>query len=229
MKNNIFVKSLLISFSIHLSGIFLFSIFLPVPQKRSRPIEVIFYNKLETKKKGIEENLIVKKVEENIGKEKVSNINELKSENISTKDIVGEEKKEATSANLSLDIEKFEFKINLPALDTTEQNITEEKKSTGEKRTEGPIIEGPVGKRKIIYKEKIEYPLWAQKKGIEGEVKIKFWVNPEGKISDTEIFISSGFPEIDLYAEENFKKWIFEPAMSDKDVWGIITFIFKLK
>jgi len=230
MKNNIFIKSLLISFLIHLFGISFFSIFLPVPPKRNRPIEVLIYNKLETKKKDIEENLIVKKVEENIGKEKVSNINELKSENISTRDIIGEEKKEATSTNLNLDIEKFEFKINFHPLDTPkEQNITEEKKSTGEKGTEGPIIEGPVGTRKIIYKEKIEYPLWAQKKGVEGKVKIKFWVNPEGKISDTEIFISSGFPEIDLYAEENFKKWIFEPATTDKDVWGIITFIFKLK
>jgi TonB family protein len=229
MKNNIFIKSLLISFLIHLFGISFFSIFLPVPPKRNRPIEVLIYNKLETKKKDIEENLIVKKVEENIGKEKVSNINELKSENISTRDIIGEEKKEATSTSLNLDIEKFEFKINFHPLDTIEQNITEEKKSTGGKGTEGPIIEGPVGTRKIIYKEKIEYPLWAQKKGVEGKVKIKFWVNPEGKISDTEIFISSGFPEIDLYAEENFKKWIFEPATTDKDVWGIITFIFKLK
>jgi len=221
MKNNLFIKSLLISFSIHLSGIFLFSIFLPLPPKKEKPIEVIIYNKLETRKKEIKKNLIVKKIEKNIGKEKITPLNEVESEKLSLKDIIGEEKEHKTKANLDLDIEKYEFKIELPP-----PEIFEEKK---EETGENPVIEGPVGKRKIIYKEKIEYPLWAQKKGVEGKVKIKFWVNPEGKIFDTEVYTSSGFPEIDFYAEENFKKWIFEPAITDKDVWGIITFIFKLK
>ncbi len=220
-KNNVFIKSLLLSFSIHLFGISFISIFLPPPPKKIKPIEVLIYNNFETKSMDIGKNLIVKKIEKDLGKEKITIFNEAKSENIAPEISIGEEKKFEVQAKLELDIEKYEFKINLPPSSTYEEQKGKEDETL--------IIEGPIGKRKIIYKEKIEYPLWAQKKGIEGKVKIKFWVNPEGRISETEIFMSSGFPEIDLYAEENFKRWIFEPAITDKDVWGIITFIFKLK
>jgi len=221
MKNNIFIKSLLISFSIHLFGVSLFSIFLPPLPKKNKPIEVLIYNNLGTKSKDIEKNLIVKKIEKDLGKEKITTLNKAKSENIAPEITIGEERKYEVQAKLDLDIEKYEFKINLPPSSTSEEQKRKEDETL--------IIDGPIGERKIIYKEKIEYPLWAQKKGIEGKVKIKFWVNPEGKIFSTEIYTSSGFPEIDFYAEENFQKWLFEPIITDKEVWGIITFIFKLK
>jgi len=229
MGKNIFVKSLLISFFIHLCGTFLFSIFLPGLPKRNKPIEVFLYNKLETKKMDVEEKLLIKKIEKNIGEKKITSLNEARSKNISKKNVIGEDREDKAKTNLDLDIEKYQSKTQLanppssPIYETLTDQVIEGQS------VENAIIEGPVGKRKIIYKEKIEYPLWAQKMGIEGKVKIKFWVNPEGKISDTEIYTSSGFLEIDLYAEENFKKWMFEPTAIDEDVWGIITIVFKLR
>ena len=162
---------------------------------------------------------VSKKIEENIGALKVKTEEEVPLIKITSKEIIGE-KEYITPVKLNLDIEKTDFEINslsVPVLNFSEDITSEE------------LIEGPAGTRKIIYKEKIDYPLWAQEKGIEGKVKIKFWVNPEGKIYNTEILLSSGYPEIDFYAERKFKKWLFEPVSSEKDVWGIITLIFKLK
>jgi len=216
MREKIFLKAILISFFIHIFGISLFSIFLPLPLKRRKPLEVSLY---PFQSKKISQNInISKKIKENIGNQKVPFIENIPPIKISTKDIIGE-KGYVSKVNFKLNIEEVKFEPSLPVVNFSEiqQEFREE------------LIEGPAGKRKIIYKEKIEYPLWAQKKGMEGKVKIKFWVSPEGKIYNTEIFSSSGYPEIDLYAEENFKKWVFEKVESEKNVWGIITITFKLR
>lgn len=217
-RNNIFFKALILSFLIHIIGISLFSIFLPLPMKKKKPIELFFYPTSGTKNFSSKDRLILKEIKKDIGEEKISPIKELSSINISKEDIIGE-KEYLSQVKVQLDIEKSDFVINIPSIPilNIEENI-------GEK-----LIEGPAGKRKLIYKEKIEYPLWAEEKGIEGKVKIKFWVNPEGRIFDSEIYISSGNPELDFYAEENFKKWLFEPINRNENVWGIITIIFKLK
>ncbi len=217
-KNIIFFRAIFISLFIHILGISLFSIFLPLPLKQRKPIEIIFYPAIETKKISENINLISRKIKENIGTEKTLIQQNIPPINISTEDIIGE-KEYLSKTDVRIDIVDVRFEPTLPFLPFSK--IQEGFKDE--------FIEGPAGKRKIIYKEKIEYPLWAQKKGIEGKIKIKFWVSPEGKIFNTEIFSSSGYPEIDLYAEENFKKWVFESADTDKNVWGIITIVFKLK
>ncbi|HOM25935.1 MAG TPA: energy transducer TonB [bacterium] len=222
--NSIFLKAIFISFSIHILGLSLFSIVLPGPLKKIKPIEVVIYPSLETRQIRENINFVSKKIEENIGSQKIKTEEEVPSmniKNITSKDIVGE-KEYITPVKLDLDVEKAEYKISslslpVPVLNLPQNNPSED------------LIEGPAGSRKIIYREKIDYPLWAQQKGIEGKVKIKFWVNPEGKIFNTEISLSSGNPEIDFYAERKFKKWLFESVESEKDVWGIITLVFKLK
>ena len=87
-------------------------------------------------------------------------------------------------------------------------------------------IEGPIGERTLVHRETLEYPDWMQKKGIGGDVTIKFWVDPSGKIAITNLITSSGSSELDMYAQQVFKKWLFEPAATDKQTWGIITFHF---
>jgi len=102
-----------------------------------------------------------------------------------------------------------------------------------EKKKETGISEeiiGPGGKRELVYRETVLYPEWAQKKGIEGNIRIKFWVEPDGRINETELLISSGYPELDIIAEETFRKWLFEPVVKkNKKVWGVIIFRFRLK
>lgn len=217
--NHVLMKAFLISLFIHILGLSFFSIVLPLPFKKNKPIEIIINPSLETKQIKEKPNLVSKKIEENIGMQKVKLEKDVSSINISSKEIISE-KEYITPVKVDLDIEKTEFEItsiSFPVFNFPQEHSSAE------------LIEGPAGSRKIMYKEKIDYPLWAQQRGIEGKVKIKFWVNPEGKVFNTEISSSSGNPDIDFYAEKKFKNWLFEPVKSEKDVWGIITLIFKLK
>ena len=144
---------------------------------------------------------------------------------------------------VKLSAEKFTgFSENLPVIQISprfefpEFNVqfpTISEFQTPEQLASGSImsmdIEGPGGDRQVIYREVIKYPLWAQQQGMEGNIKIKFWVDSEGRITSTTIKGSSGFPELDIYAEESFRKWLFNPVKTDKEVWGLITFRFRLK
>ncbi|MCS7181435.1 MAG: energy transducer TonB [bacterium] len=217
--NSIFLKALLISFFIHIIGLSLFSIMVPLPLKKKNIIEVLILPSFQIDKSTPKNRFVLKKIEESIGTQKIEPLKELPIRNIVSEEFRGGEEI-ISKTKIDLDIEKEEIEpemVEQPILSIPMEKISDE------------IIEGPIGTRKIIYKEKIEYPLWAQKKGIEGKIKIKFWVTPDGKVYNSEIFLSSGYPEIDIFAESKFKKWLFEPIKTDKEVWGIITFNFKLK
>lgn len=233
-QNHTLLKSFFLSFLIHIIGISLFSIIFPIPVKKRFFVETILLPKVEGKKIEQKEKIVSKKIEKKEISEKIAVFKEFPSEKISDKQIYGISTAEKIPVKELLSMAEYipervkrienpeisDFEIKFPSIEFSEKispEISEEK------------IEGPAGKRKIIYKEKIEYPLWAQKKGIEGKVKIKFWVDPDGKIVNTEIQFSSGEIKLDLYAEENFRKWLFEPVQTDKNVWGIITLNFKLK
>ncbi|MCM8772677.1 MAG: energy transducer TonB [Candidatus Omnitrophica bacterium] len=215
MKRKLFLKAIFFSFLLHITGISLFSILLPLPLKKRKMLEVFLYTN-EGVKKEYPKKTVLKEIKENLGTEKVESKKVIFPLNISTRDLIGE-KEYVSKVDFKIDFEEINFNIVLPDLSEFKENLEEE------------LIEGPAGERKIIYKEKIEYPIWAQKKGMEGKVRIKFWINPDGKIIETEIISSSGFPEIDIYAEGKFRKWIFNTVKSNKNVWGIITFNFKLK
>ena len=43
---------------------------------------------------------------------------------------------------------------------------------------------GPAASRSVLYSEFPPYPEWAQKKGIESKVKLKFWVEPDGTVGE---------------------------------------------
>jgi TonB family protein len=81
----------------------------------------------------------------------------------------------------------------------------------------------------LVYREPLKYPEWAQKRAIEGNIRIKFWVEPNGRVAETELLISSGYPELDVFVEEVFRKWLFEPAEENKKVWGEIVFRLRLR
>ena len=59
-------------------------------------------------------------------------------------------------------------------------------------------------------------------------IRIKFWVNKEGKIIETNILVSSGFPALDIFVKDALIKWLFKPIDENEPVWGIITFKFRL-
>lgn len=219
MEKNLLSKTLLLSFFIHIIGISIFSIIFPLPSKKYKPVEVTFYPP-SYRKDEISKKIVVKKIEEKKGNIQIKEETKVDITRVLKETILGSEEK--IKRNFILDIPSEDIKIafekisSIPSLKI--EKITDEEE----------LIEGPAGRRKIIYKEKIDYPLWAQKIGIEGKVKIKFWINPEGKIIETEILQSSGYPELDLYSIEKFKNWLFETAETKENTWGMITFFFKL-
>lgn len=109
-------------------------------------------------------------------------------------------------------------------------NISESTSPPQEKITgEGFEISGPGGTRTIISKVLPDYPLWAEQKGIEANVRIKIWVNRNGFVSSTEVIETSGYRQLDIIAEQALKKWRFASINQDMDVWAIVTLKFRLK
>ncbi len=93
------------------------------------------------------------------------------------------------------------------------------------------IVSGPVSRRNILRKIKPDYPAWAEEAGVEGEVKLRFWVSPEGRVTEVELERTSGYPDFDSRAMEALKKYIFSPLSADeerKDQWGTITIMYRL-
>jgi|GEM_PF-6845320 len=93
-------------------------------------------------------------------------------------------------------------------------------------------MEGPLVNRKIVAKAIPKFPSWAREKVLgEAVVSIKIYVTPAGKVMDSmRVMKTSGFADLDRYAMETLRKWVFEPlpagGQSEKQ-WGIITVRFE--
>ncbi|MCM8817067.1 MAG: TonB family protein [Candidatus Omnitrophica bacterium] len=131
-------------------------------------------------------------------------------------------------------LENIELTLPQPRITITSLNQTpvapeKEPQHYGTVLGESFEISGPGGARPIISKFIPDYPLWAEKQGIEANIKIKIWINKEGFVSSTEIAETSGYRKLDLLAEQAIKKWRFASIDKDIDVWAIVTFKFRLK
>jgi TonB family protein len=222
------IKTSSVSFFIHLVGISLFSLVLPFPRIERRPIEVSILPPSTVvrpeiklvKAKTIPEVNIPRVIAKD---EKIATLREPEIIKLSTEQFTGSQQYIPVT-QITDRLEIPEFQVKLPDI----ISFKSLEKGMG-KKIPGINIEGPAGSRVLLYREQADYPDWAQEKGIEGNVQIKFWVDPDGKIELTSLIASSGFPELDIYAEQSLRKWLFEPVQTDKKAWGIITFIFRLK
>ncbi|MBN1445867.1 MAG: TonB family protein [Candidatus Omnitrophica bacterium] len=200
-ENNLLFKAFLVSLSIHIGSISLFSLKLPQAGIQ-KPIEVSIVSPSEAQEI---------------------------SASVRTETTSATSKTAASNGKFTLPEEKGTIKISPkePAAVPTHglnPQITE-KFGLPDFFTDIEI-EGPIGERTLIHRETLEYPEWLREKAVEGDVTIKFWVDPSGKIAITSLLASSGSSELDVYAEQVFRKWLFEPATTDKETWGIITFHF---
>lgn len=225
-KKNLLFKTFIVSLFIHITGISIFSLMLPVAKKEIQPIEVSL---LPVSMAPAEPLVEVKSISLTIpnispGGEKITVVKKKEIIRFSSQEIIGISKAITPMEILSTRFELPEVKIP----EIISFNI---KGTTSEEKTVSSDIEieGPAGERSLIYKEPVDYPVWAIEKSLEGIIRIKFWVDPDGKIVLTNIITSSGYPELDLYTEQRFRKWTFEPVRTDKQAWGLITFRFYLK
>jgi protein TonB len=123
-----------------------------------------------------------------------------------------------------------------PVMEEFEKVIPGREESRGLMEGEGEekvmTITGPVSRRKLIRKVYPKYPSWAEEKGVEGEVDLKFWVSPEGMVTSVELIRTSGYPDLDSKAMEAIKKYLFSPLGKEEDQeeqWGTITIKYTLK
>jgi len=93
-------------------------------------------------------------------------------------------------------------------------------------------ITGPVSRRGIVRRVYPKYPRWAEEAGVSGEVRLKFWVLPDGLVNRVEVSQTTGYADLDEIASQAMKKWLFEPlSLQEKQIvqWGTITLKFKLE
>ena len=94
------------------------------------------------------------------------------------------------------------------------------------------VISGPVSRRNLLRKIIPEYPQWAEDKGVEGEVRLKFWVSPDGTVASVEMETTSGYPDLDSRAMRAVRKYLFSPLGKDEEQemqWGTITIRYTLR
>lgn len=83
----------------------------------------------------------------------------------------------------------------------------------------------------LLSNPKPSYPRWAVNKGIEGVVRIKFLVDKKGRVSNSLILESSGYPVLDSAANNFVFSLKYSPAEVDgkpHNVWVSMAFEYIL-
>jgi TonB family protein len=104
-------------------------------------------------------------------------------------------------------------------------------KKVPSKSTTKITITGPLSSRKITYKPKTPYPMWAQKKGLTATVSVQIAVNPDGSVKENVFVVrTSGFGSWDRLVIDSVRNWKFATIQGSAVVQtGIITFNFVLE
>ncbi len=229
MKRNPLNLAILISFSLHTSAFFLFSIIVPTKAKVFSPIEVVLVKELPGTKKikplpAIERAKISPSLPKGERKKDEVTIY-LPVKKLLPERILAKESSFAGKQEF-LDFKKTlfeEIKIPLP---TPVLLVRTEGRNSFSAQTR---IYGPGGSREVLFKVLPVYPGWAEEEGVECTLLLKLWILPEGSVEKVEVEKSSGYSKIDLLSAESAKKWRFNPVSTSEKVWGILPLKFQLK
>lgn len=83
----------------------------------------------------------------------------------------------------------------------------------------------------LLHKEEAAYPRLAQQAGLEGTVRLKLRVETSGKVSDAQVYVSSGTPSLDEGAMAAGRRCVFIPATYKRQViplWVVVEYDFRL-
>ncbi len=223
-ENHRLLKFFLISLVGHLGLLPLFSLTLPAVRKKLPVLEVTLRQLPSSETRKLEVPVI--RINEKLPRFATDERIFLKMEEAITRRMTRESLGIQRQAVLTAvqPVPAPEFHVHFPAFPSPP-----EEKETVSGLTLSEEITGPGGQRKVIYRHQFSYPEWAQKKSLEGNIRFKFWLSPGGQVKQTELIVSSGWPELDILVEDCFRRWLFEPAGEDKLVWGEIVFRLRLK
>ncbi len=102
--------------------------------------------------------------------------------------------------------------------------IRQELLKASEAEPEELEIRGPVAGRELVYRPPPPTPL----RGAEGEIKLKFWVLPDGTVGRI-VLLVRGDSSLETTAIGNLKRWKFNtlpPGARVPEQWGTIRFRF---
>jgi TonB family protein len=75
---------------------------------------------------------------------------------------------------------------------------------------------------KILKKVPVQYPKALREKGIQGDVRLKVFIKPDGSVRDTELL--GGNPILAESAQKSVGKWKFAPGNSETTVDVVVHF-----
>jgi len=134
--------------------------------------------------------------------------------------------------NILLEYQKEE--IVSQGIDKIKEVPVQAKVELDKKLFESELVDltGPARYREILSKPPLpEYPKWAEEMGMDFDIELKFSVSPLGEVKNTQVVVSSGYPEVDLLGTTYLKRWNFLPLQAGprKEEWGVIKLHFRLK
>lgn len=95
-----------------------------------------------------------------------------------------------------------------------------------------PEVEPPRFNADYLDNPSPRYPPLSRRKGEEGRVMLRVFVEPNGLPSQIQLQRSSGFPSLDQSAQETVRQWKFIPARQGgqpQGAWVIVPIQFNLK
>jgi protein TonB len=98
--------------------------------------------------------------------------------------------------------------------------------------TGNPDISGTIASRGILHHNQPEYPDWARKKGVEGEIQVLIIVTPAGDVREVAVIKTCGYKELDQVVIDSMRKWKFDIlpiTVNQINQDGMIKFRFSLK
>jgi TonB family protein len=131
----------------------------------------------------------------------------------------------------AVDLEKVptkELQKSMPEISAEERAKI---KKVPSKSTTKITITGPLSSRKVTYKPKTPYPMWAQQRGLTATISVQIAVNPDGSVKENVFVIrTSGFGSWDRLVIDSVRQWKFATISGSSIVQtGIITFNFVLE
>lgn len=92
----------------------------------------------------------------------------------------------------------------------------------------GTGMSGQLATRGVVRRVLPDYPSWAERKWLEGDVRLRLWVNPQGEVIKVQAIGIPGTRGFEASARAALKQWRFSPIQGDEIQTGEITIYYRL-
>ena len=128
-------------------------------------------------------------------------------------------------------IEQMDTLMQVPRMMSSRPAASEGRMGPAARLGASAGVEGPLGRRALVYLEHPTYPAWAQEAGIEAEMRFRFWVSAAGDVTRILALRKSAHPELESLARRALGRWRFEPLPPghEREEWGEVPVVWRLE